>query len=145
MRAFPKGRNSKPRKSKVATMVEMLEGTLMMSSSPKVNNILSRVEEVVFEVVIKVKAGVRISPGTHFDRYPPSLIPDICDLPLNCAPAKELLEQADVHIYDFMIMEILVKIVSTSKSESDQIGFHLFTICWPYPFLHTVFSSESKS
>ena len=85
MRAFPQGRSSNARKSKVATMVEMLEGTLMMSSSPKVN-IVSEVKEAVFEV----KAGVRIKPGPHFDRSLSSLIPEYCDSVLIFAPSNEL-------------------------------------------------------
>ena len=65
MRGFPQG-SSKPRRSKVATK----EGTLAMSNSPKVNMV-----RVVKEVVIKLKAGVRINPGPHLDGSPPSLIP----------------------------------------------------------------------
>ena len=60
MRGLPQGR-SRPRSSKVATMV-VLEGILTMSSSPKVNIVSG-----VFEVVIKVKAGLRINPGPHFE------------------------------------------------------------------------------
>ena len=82
-------------------VVDMLEGTFTMSSSPKkVSNIISRVVE---EVAFEVKAGVRISPGPHFDRSPPSLIPEKCDFVLIYAPAKIYQQQTDIPIYDFSI------------------------------------------
>ena len=60
MRGFPQG-SRRPRSSKVATMV-VLEGILTTSSSPKVSIVSG-----VFEVVIKVKAGLRINSGPHFE------------------------------------------------------------------------------
>ena len=56
---------------------------------------------MVFEVVIKVKAGVRISPGPHFDIAPPSLIPGKCDL--------VLIYYADLALFLHQISQVNVK------------------------------------
>ena len=85
MRGFPEG-SSKPRRSKVATK----EGTLAMSNSPK-TNMVRVVKEVVFEVMIKLKAGVRINPGPHLDRSPPSLIPEKCGFMLSLYSLKGII------------------------------------------------------
>ena len=99
MRGFPQG-SSKPRRSKVATK----EGTLAMSNSPKVNMV-----RVVKEVVIKLKAGVRINPGPHLDGSPPSLIPEQCGLVLSLQRNHHQLPLLadDVCIYDFSIQKFI--------------------------------------